>query len=90
MSEHLTLSSVHARLQLVLDEYLDPTTKLAHEINGLFSDLYTQLGKQEDRDAPHCVDCCCARLWKAFGITESGGESIVEKVEHLIRRTNAR
>lgn len=31
----------------------------------------------------HCCDCCCARSWKALGITEFTGKSIPEHIEHL-------
>ena len=31
----------------------------------------------------HCIDCCCARSWKALGITEYTGLSIPEHIERL-------
>jgi len=31
----------------------------------------------------HCKDCCCARSWKALGITEYTGKSIPEHIEEL-------
>ncbi len=31
----------------------------------------------------HCRDCCCARSWKALGITEYTGKSIPEHIEQL-------
>jgi hypothetical protein len=31
----------------------------------------------------HCKDCCCARSWKALGITEYTGLSIPEHIERL-------
>ena len=32
----------------------------------------------EAKSSNHCVDCCCARAWKALGITEYTGLSIPE------------
>lgn len=32
----------------------------------------------------HCRDCCCARSWKALGITEYTGHSIPEHIERLV------
>jgi hypothetical protein len=34
----------------------------------------------------HCKDCCCARSWKALGITEYTGLSIPE---HILRLREA-
>lgn len=31
----------------------------------------------------HCHDCCCARSWKALGVTEYTGKSIPEHIEEL-------
>lgn len=31
----------------------------------------------------HCRDCCCARSWKALGITKYTGLSIPEHIELL-------
>lgn len=31
----------------------------------------------------HCNDCCCARSWKALGITEYTGLSIPEHIQQL-------
>lgn len=31
----------------------------------------------------HCKDCCCARSWKALGITEYTGKSIPEHIAQL-------
>jgi len=31
----------------------------------------------------HCRDCCCARSWKALGITKYTGLSIPEHIENL-------
>jgi hypothetical protein len=31
----------------------------------------------------HCRDCCCARSWKALGITEYTGKSIPEHIEQM-------
>lgn len=28
----------------------------------------------------HCIDCCCARSWKALGISEYTGKSIPEHI----------
>ncbi len=36
---------------------------------------------------PHCRDCCCARSWKALGISEYTGNSIPEHISGL--RTKA-
>ena len=33
----------------------------------------------------HCRDCCCARSWKALGISKNTGKSIVEHIELLKR-----
>lgn len=38
-------------------------------------------GTEETVD--HCKDCCCARAWKALGITEYTGLSIPEHIELL-------
>ena len=32
----------------------------------------------------HCKDCCCARSWKALGVTGFTGKSIVEHIEQLV------
>ena len=41
-------------------------------------------GTIPDRRAPsaaeHCQDCCCARSWKALGVTDSKGLSIPEHI----------
>lgn len=34
-------------------------------------------------EVSHCVDCCCARSWKALGITEYTGKSIPEHIDQL-------
>ncbi len=34
-------------------------------------------------DENHCKDCCCARAWKALGITEYTGLSIPEHIQML-------
>ena len=34
----------------------------------------------------HCKDCCCARSWKALGITEYTGRAIPEHIESLRAR----
>jgi predicted nucleic acid-binding Zn-ribbon protein len=34
----------------------------------------------------HCVDCCCARSWRALGISEFTGRSIPEEIERLRAR----
>ena len=34
-------------------------------------------------DERHCEDCCCARSWKALGITEYTGKSIPEHITEL-------
>jgi len=34
-------------------------------------------------DVEHCKDCCCARSWKALGITNYTGKSIPEHIEQL-------
>jgi hypothetical protein len=31
----------------------------------------------------HCKDCCCARSWRALGVTEYTGKSIPEHIEEL-------
>lgn len=31
----------------------------------------------------HCTDCCCARSWKALGITRYTGLSIPEHIEKM-------
>lgn len=36
----------------------------------------------------HCLDCCCARSWKALGVDSYTGKSIVEHIEEL-RSANA-
>jgi hypothetical protein len=37
----------------------------------------------------HCKDCCCARAWKALGITEYTGLSIPEHIEQLRKQLDA-
>jgi hypothetical protein len=37
----------------------------------------------ERRTSDHCVDCCCARAWKALGIAEYTGKSIPEHISEL-------
>ena len=34
-------------------------------------------------DENHCEDCCCAKSWKALGITEYTGKSIPEHITEL-------
>lgn len=34
----------------------------------------------------HCIDCCCARSWKALGIETYTGKSIPEEIEKLQQR----
>jgi uncharacterized coiled-coil DUF342 family protein len=31
----------------------------------------------------HCKDCCCARSWRALGVTEYTGKSIPEHIDEL-------
>jgi hypothetical protein len=35
----------------------------------------------------HCVDCCCARAWKALGITQYTGKSVAEHITELRAKT---
>ena len=37
----------------------------------------------------HCKDCCCARSWKALGVTTYTGMSIVEHIEQLATQNDA-
>jgi hypothetical protein len=37
----------------------------------------------------HCKDCCCARAWKALGVTEYTGLSIPEHIEMLRKQLDA-
>jgi hypothetical protein len=37
----------------------------------------------EPKTSEHCVDCCCARAWKALGIDKYTGLSIPEHIEQL-------
>ncbi len=41
----------------------------------------TDVIRSEDEN--HCKDCCCARAWKALGITEYTGLSIPEHIQML-------
>lgn len=34
----------------------------------------------------HCIDCCCARSWKALGIYTYTGKSIPEHIAQLKER----
>ena len=45
--------------------------------------LNQKAGQEKAPEAHHCVDCCCARSWKALGITEYTGKSIPEEIESL-------
>lgn len=38
----------------------------------------------------HCVDCCCARSWKALGVSEYNGRSIPEEIEAQLAAAEAR
>lgn len=40
------------------------------------------VNRPED-DVVHCQDCCCARSWKALGISEYTGLSIPEHIQQL-------
>jgi hypothetical protein len=42
-----------------------------------------------DQEVSHCRDCCCARSWKALGITEYTGMSIPEHIELLRKQLDA-
>lgn len=39
--------------------------------------------ERQKRDSEHCRDCCCARAWKALGVTEFTGKSIPEHIASL-------
>lgn len=39
-------------------------------------------------DDKHCVDCCCAKSWKALGISEYTGKHIAEHIEELKRKAD--
>ncbi|MCK5612076.1 hypothetical protein KAR91_59950 [Candidatus Pacearchaeota archaeon] len=41
------------------------------------------MSKELTQEIIHCRDCCCARSWKALGITEKTGKSIPEHIEEL-------
>lgn len=41
---------------------------------------YTAVVKQENE---HCKDCCCARSWRALGVSEYTGKSIPEHIAEL-------
>ena len=41
------------------------------------------------REANHCADCCCARCWKALGITKYSGKSIPEHITELVKALRA-
>lgn len=32
----------------------------------------------------HCIDCCCTKSWKALGIDQYTGKSIVEEIEKIV------
>jgi hypothetical protein len=49
---------------------------LMAEIERLRAEILTYQGN-------HCVDCCCARSWKALGIESYTGKSIPEEIEKL-------
>lgn len=36
-----------------------------------------------NKEPTHCMDCCCARSWKALGVSQHTGRSIVEHIEEL-------
>lgn len=42
--------------------------------------------KLREQANAHCVDCCCARSWKALGITEYTGQGIPEHIIQLKQR----
>jgi hypothetical protein len=56
----------------LLDEAATEVERLAERYNSVV------LAETE-----HCKDCCCARCWKALGITEYTGKSIPEHIDAL-------
>jgi len=38
----------------------------------------------DELETNHCVDCCCARSWKALGNPSYNGESIHEHIDRLV------
>jgi hypothetical protein len=42
-----------------------------------------------NEETNHCVDCCCARSWKALGNPGYTGESIPEHIDKLKAQADA-
>lgn len=62
------------------DGYVQNDTSDAH--------VFRCMTEPKTDEALHCKDCCCARSWKALGITEYTGKSIPEHIDSL-RALNA-
>ncbi len=60
---------------------------LRQQYDGLVASNFKLSKKLAQRQAvtgdAHCEDCCCAKSWKALGITEYTGKSIPEHIEDL-------
>lgn len=53
--------------------------------NAIASRINAHIAAGFVRKEDHCKDCCCARSWKALGITGYTGKDISEHIERIRR-----
>ena len=61
-------------------------TKVGKELDEARADyhrLATRLNDEAKAEKEHCKDCCCARSWRALGISEYTGKSIPDHISEL-------
>jgi hypothetical protein len=81
--------SVHLVAAHALPEAASALAEQREEIARLTANYDYIASRYQDlviQDEEHCKDCCCARSWKALGITEYTGKSIPEHIEALRAR----
>ena len=78
------------RLRVERDNAVDDAKNCQEQIEVMHLRRENELRQMNDMGAEierlragHCADCCCARSWKALGISEYTGKSIPEEITHL-------
>lgn len=93
--EQLTanLATLRASNELQTQNFIDEREVHGHtklrkmELQSEVATLRRQL-EAAVKDENHCVDCCCARSWKALGIDNYTGKSIPEEITTLRQQLN--
>lgn len=80
------INAATVQMQTLHEEHLQELEAVTRERDEAREQLQSTLND----NSRHCRDCCCARAWKALGITEYTGRSIPEEIEHLRTQLHVR